>query len=146
MLTPITCHESQPHKSERNQEHKYGRASVHTCEEKVQESIVAQLASTSLECEGRFPSSQEISGQIKPDQEVESSDISQEVPYIISLIANCGRKIIWAVALDVMVLDVMKVVRIPCMAHQRIEDIWEQLVDESIPLAQDSSHMNVLVL
>jgi hypothetical protein len=44
------------------------------------------------------------------------------------------------------VFDMVKVIRVPCMAQQRIEDVREELIDESIFLIQDSSNMNMLVL
>lgn len=45
-----------------------------------------------------------------------------------------------------MVLDVVEVVRVPRVSHQRIEHVREQLVYNSILLAQNSSCMDVLML
>jgi hypothetical protein len=45
-----------------------------------------------------------------------------------------------------MVLDVVEVVRVPRVPHQRIEDIRKDFVHEGILLVQNSPNVNMLML
>jgi hypothetical protein len=88
MLTPISRHESQPHKRKWNQENKNRRTRVDIFVKEEQESIVAQLTASRLESHLWLSSAQKVARQIEPDQEVESTNVSRKIPNIVSLIAD----------------------------------------------------------
>jgi hypothetical protein len=104
------------------------------------------LTTTGLERHHRLASAQEVAWQIEPDQEVESANVLQKVIDVVALVPDCGREIVRTVAFHVMMLDVVEVVRVPRMSHQWIQDVWEQLVDDSVLLVEHSTGVNVLML
>lgn len=50
-----------------------------------------------------------------------------------------------SITFDMMVLDVVVVVGVPRMAHERVCDVWEDGVDELESLLENAAHMNLLV-
>jgi hypothetical protein len=146
VLSPVPCHERQAHEREGDQEDEDGSRGIDIFEQNVQERIIADLASAGFECHHRLASSQEVTWQIEPDQEVESAYVLQKVIDVVALVPDCGREIVRTVAFHVMVLDVVEVVRVPRMSHQWIQDVWEQLVDDSVLLVEHSTGVNVLML
>jgi len=145
MLSPVASHQSQAHESERDQEHERRRASVDKTVHEVQEDVVTDLASRSLEREIRLASTQEVHRQVEPDQKVEPTDVLRKVPNAVPLVANCRRKVVGSVAFNVVMLDVVIVVRVPRVAHHWVENVWEQPIDKVILLAEDTTHMDMLM-
>lgn len=43
------------------------------------------------------------------------------------------------------VLDMVEVVAVPCVAHQRVCDVWEEVIEPCEVLPQDAAHVYVLV-
>ena len=129
MLAPVARHESQAHKSERNQKDKDCCASVNITVHKVQENVVAPFAHTSLERKVDLTGANKVHGQVEPNEEIESTDVLREIPNTIPLIPDSGREVIGSVAFHMMVLDVVIVIRVPGMTHERIQDVREGSVD-----------------
>lgn len=92
-----------------------------------------------------MPLADEIQGEFEPDEEEEAADVAEEVREVVALVAHGGGEVTGPVALDVVVLDVVVVVRVPRVAHQRIGDVGEDRVEEPEGLAEDPAHVDVLV-
>ena len=69
----------------------------------------------------------------------------QEVQCGVALIAHSRGEIVRPVAFDVVVLNVVKEVRVPGMAHERVEDVGEDGVDQGVFFVQHAPHVDVLV-
>lgn len=67
------------------------------------------------------------------------------MPDIVALVAHGRRQVVGSVGLNVMMLNVMEVVRVPGMPHQRICDVREDAVKRRILLVQYPPHVDVLV-
>ena len=145
VLCPVPNHHAEAHNGERNQEHETRSPRIHEGEHAIQEQVVSNLETACLEREIGLPRAKKVPRQIEPAEEVEAAHIVQEMPDIIPLVAHGGAQIVWSVGFDVVVLDVVEVVRVPGMAHERIRDIREHRIEERVCLAQDSTHVNVLV-
>ena len=87
----------------------------------------------------------EIQGKFEPDEEEEAADVAQEIGEVVPLVTHGGGEVTWPVALDVVVLDVVIVVRVPRVAHQGIRDVGKDRVEEPEGLAEDTAHVDVLV-
>ena len=146
VLTPVASNESQAHESERDQKDKGRCASVDIIVHEVQENIVADLASACLKRKAGLTCTQEVQWQIEPDEKVEATNVLHKVPDAVSLVSNGGREIIGAVAFDMMVLDVVIVVRVPSVTHHWIKDVREDTIDQAILLAEHTTHVDVLML
>lgn len=145
MLSPVASHQSQAHESERDQEHERRRTGIDKAVHQVQEDIVTDLASRSLKREIRLACTQEVHRQIEPNQKVESTNVLREVPNTVPLVADSGRKVVGSVAFNVVMLDVVIVVRVPRVTHHWVENVWEQPIDKVILLAEDTAHMDMLM-
>jgi hypothetical protein len=53
----------------------------------------------------------------------------EEVGQGVSLVADCGTEIVWAIAFDVVVFDMVIIVGVPGVAHQWIGNIWEENIE-----------------
>lgn len=89
--------------------------------------------------------SEEIARKLKPHEEQKSADIAQEVVQLVSLVPDSRRQITGSIPFDVVVLDVMVVVRVPRMSHERVGDVGKERVKQPELLGEDSAHVDVLV-
>jgi len=64
----------------------------------------------------------------------------------VALEADGRRQVARAVALDVVVLDVVVVVRVPGVAHEGVHDVGEEVVDEGEAAGEHAALVDVLVL
>lgn len=62
-----------------------------------------------------------------------SGHVVQKIQQVIPLVPESGREIIRAVGFDMVMLDVVILIRIPGMSHQRIENVCESRVQPYIP-------------
>ena len=56
----------------------------------------------------------------------------QKVPDVIPLVPYRGGEVVWPVALDMMMFDMMVVIRVPGVSVEWIQDIRVQHVDERV--------------
>jgi hypothetical protein len=87
------------------------------------ESVARKLADQTPECEIHLPLADEIHRQIKPDQKQKSPHIMEEMPNVIPLISDRRGQILRPVPFDVVMLDMVIVVRVPGVTNQRLKDI-----------------------
>ena len=145
VLAPVAHHEPETHQRERDEQRPHGRAQVDEARGAVQEQVGAGLGSARLERGARLALAHEVRRQVDPDEEKEAGDVVGKVPGVVALVADGGAEVVGAVALDVMVLDVVVVVCVPGVAHERIEDVGEGAVEPGEARRQDAAHVDVLV-
>lgn len=147
VLAPVAHHEPGAHQHERHQEDEEGRPAV-DLEQRQERGVVGQLPEGRLERERGAVFPEEVQRQVAPDEEVEASDVVQEVPDVVPLVAEGGGQVVGPVAFDVVVLHVVVEVCVPRMAHQRVGDVRErdiEQVDQRILLAQHTTAVDVLM-
>lgn len=144
MLAPVADHQAKTHDGQRQQEHKDGRPPVEL-PHGVLQGVAAELPEGCLEREHRPVVPQEVEGKLEPDEEVEPPDVMQEVPDAVPLVPDGGAQVAGAVALDVVVLDVVVEVRVPGVAHKGVQQVREGEVEPGIGLVQDTAAVDVLV-
>lgn len=145
MLAPVSDHEAESKQAERDEQDECRSARVDVRGHEVQESVGSVLGSGGLEGQFVVLLAREVEWQVEPDEEQKAADVVREVPDIVSLIAQRGRKIVWPVAFDVMVLDVVVVIRVPSVAHQRFQDVREAEVEESPVFGEYAAVVDVVV-
>jgi hypothetical protein len=67
------------------------------------------------------------------------------VAELVSLVPDGGGEVFWAIVLVVVVLDVMVVVRVPRVAHQRLEYDGPALIEQAVFLLQEAVVVNVIM-
>lgn len=144
VLAPIAHHHTQTHQDKGDQKDANGCLPV-VLEGRVQQHVAAQLPEEGLGGESVPLARDKVERQLGPDQHDEAADVVQKVPERVPLVAHGGGQISGAVALDVVVLDVVVKVGIPRVSHERVEQVGERVVKEAEALVQDTAHMNVLV-
>lgn len=150
MLSPIAHHQRHPQHHQRQHHRpkhrlpspgrKVPHGDVHGVATILPERRLGRLLVASL--------AREIQRQIQPHQEIESADVLGKLAELIALVPDRRRQIIRPVALDVVVLDVVVVVRVPGVAHQGIQNIGKHGVEYPRPpfiFGQDATHVDVLV-
>ena len=145
VLAPVSDHEAQAHDGERDEEDEGGGAGVDVREHGVEEEVGCDFAAAGLEGEGGLAVGEEVPGELEPDEEVEAAEVVEEVEDVVALVADRRGKVVGPVAFDVVVLDVVEVVRVPGVAHERVHDVWEGLIDQGVGLVEDAAHVDVLV-
>lgn len=111
----------------------------------VQESVGAVFRNGGLQGQFVILLAGKVEREVEPDQEEESSDVVQEVPDVVSLVSKGGGKIVRAVAFDVVVFDVVVVVRVPGMTHERFQDVREAEVEDRPVFRQHAVVVDVVV-
>lgn len=144
MLSPVANHQAESHDGKRKQEHKESSPPVEL-PHGVMERIAAQLPECRLGGKQRPALADKVEGQVKPHQQIEASDIVQKLPYVVSLVADGRAQIVRAVALDVVVFDVVVKVTVPGVAHQGVGDVGEAQVEPRVLFFEDTSPVDVLV-
>ncbi len=146
MLAPVANHEAHTHEQKRGNKDKGGGLAVESVHG-ADVCIVGHLPERRLESIPGLSLPQEVERQVEPDHEEEAADVVKKVENVVTLVSNSRGEIVGPVAFDVMVLDMVVKVRVPCMSHERIRDIRENFVDnaENPSLRQDSVHVDVLV-
>lgn len=69
----------------------------------------------------------------------------QEVYKFVTLVSDGGREVVRTIAFHVVMLDMVVKVRVPRVTHQRISDVWKELVEPGILFREDAVHVDVLV-
>lgn len=144
MLAPVSNHEANAEQEQRQQECKECGSGI-VAEQQVNSCVVGELPEGGFACQHELSIADEIRGQVEPDEEEEATDIVEEVKDVVTLIAQRGGQVVGSIALDVVVLDVVVEVAVPGVAHERIEHVWEGVVEPCHVLSQDTSHVDVLV-
>lgn len=144
MLAPVANHQAEAHDGQRQQEHKDGRPPVEL-PHGVLQGVAAELPEGRLEREHRPVLPEEVEGKLEPDEEVEAPDVVQEVPEAVALVPDGGAQVVRAVALDVVVLDVVVEVRVPGVAHEGVQQVGEGEVEPGVGLVEDAAAVDVLV-
>lgn len=65
--------------------------------------------------------SRKVQRKVEPYQEEEPADITQKVKDTVTIIPHSRAQIVGAVAFDMMVFDVVVVVRVPCVPVKRVQ-------------------------
>lgn len=87
MLSPVSNHQTEPHDSEGQQEHKERGPRVDV-PHGVVEHVAAQFPERRLERKERPALADEVERQVEPNEQVEAPDVLQELPHVIPLVAN----------------------------------------------------------
>lgn len=145
MLAPVANHQAHAELHERQQEHAEGRAPGHISPEEEEGGVVADFPEGGFAGEIGLALAEEVQRQLQPDQEEEATDVAEEVEEVVALIADGRGEVLGAVALDVVVLDVVVIVGVPGVAHERVGDVGEQLVKPAEAFLQDPAHVDMLV-
>ena len=145
MLAPVSDHHSQSHDGQWQKKHEEGGSSIEIGKHGIQESVARKFAATRFESKIRLARAEEVPWQIEPDEDVESTEVVQEMPDIVALVPDRGRQVVRSVTFDVVMLDVVEIVRVPCVAHQRVHNVWECQIDQRVCLVQYAAHMYMLV-
>jgi hypothetical protein len=92
-------------------------------------------------------SAHKIQRQLERYKEKEACNVDHEVNYTISLVAKGRGQVVGSVALNMMVLNMVVVVRVPGMTEKRIEDIRKTNINyvEWESSSEYTVHMNMLV-
>lgn len=130
VLSPIADHQTQSHEREGPEEDKGRRLAVEAVQG-VQEGVVAELPESRLEAVLRLTLAEKVPRQVEPDQKDEASDVVQEVEDVVTLVADGGRQVVGAVALDVVMFYVVVKVRVPGVAHEGVGDVGKRGVEEA---------------
>ena len=145
MLAPIAHHHRNPHQQQRQQKDKRRRPRIRTHKQHRQHSVRAQLPARSLRRHPVLALLRKVKRQLNPDQKQEPAHVRQEITQLVSLVAYRRRQVLGPVPFDMVVLDVMVVVGVPRMAHQRVRDVREQHVEQPVLAVQNAAHVDVLV-
>jgi len=116
VLAPISDHEAEAEEEEGENVDEEGWAEVLTGHE-VEEGVVCCFPKGAFEGDGVFFLLEEVEGKIEPDQKVKTTNVVEEVWEGVSLVTNGGAEIIWAIAFNVVVFNVMIIVGVPGVAH-----------------------------
>jgi hypothetical protein len=111
----------------------------------VQEEVSSVLRDCGLQGELVVLLACKVEGQVEPDEEQEPPNVVEEMPDVVSLVSKGGRKIVRAIAFDVMVLHMVVVVRVPSVAHQRFQNVREAEVEYRPVLGQHAVVVDVVV-
>ena len=145
VLAPVADHEAQPEEHERDDEGEGRSTRVYVRRHEVQEKVSSVFRDCGLQGELVVLLACKVEGQVKPDEEQEPSNVVEEMPDVVSLVSKGGRKIVRAIAFDVMVLHVVVIVRIPSVAHQRFQDVREAEVEHGPVFRQHAVVVDVVV-
>lgn len=147
MLPPVAHHEADAQLQQGQQEDEQGGLPGDIGPEQVDGRVIETLAEGRLDGEIDLALAEEVQRQLQPDEEVEAADVAEKVAQLVALVADGGRQVVGPVAFDVMMLDMMIVVGVPGVAHQRIGEVGEQLVEpgQGRGALQDAAHVDVLV-
>jgi hypothetical protein len=116
MLAPVSDHKAEAEEEKGEDVDEEGWAEVLTGHE-VEESVVCCFPKGAFQGEGVFFLLEEVEREIEPDKEVKMADVVEEVWEGVSLVTNGGAEIIWAIAFNVVVFDVVIIVGVPGVAH-----------------------------
>lgn len=132
VLAPITHHKTQTHDGKwENKDEKSG-ARINVGIEQVDGDIVAEFPESRFEGKFDLALPPEIQRELQPDQKDESAHVARKVEDAVSVVEHGGAQVVLAVALDVVVFDMVVVVRVPSMAHHGIKYVGEEGVEEII--------------
>lgn len=145
MLTPVPDHQAQTHEEERDPEGEDGCLGTDAKGHVVQEHIARRFRQESLDSQIRLSLAEEVHRQIQPDKKEEPPKILSKTPRRVALIPDRRRQIIRPVAFDMVMLDVVVIVRVPSMAHQRLEHIRKGDVKPVPVLGQDAIIVDMVV-
>lgn len=146
MLSPIARHEAQSKGQQWQDEHANGRARVDISPHQVDEHVVAPLPQRRLEGILALSGPQKVQGQVQPDEEKETAHIAGKIRDRVAVIPHGRIEVCRPVALDMMMFDVVVVVGVPGVAHQWINDVGKQSVEDPILWGEDAVHVDVLML
>lgn len=107
MLTPITNHQAQAHNREGKNKHEGGSASIDVVVQHINGNIVAYLPESTSGCILKLTLSPKIQWKFQPNEENESTHVSQEVGNTIAVVVHCCAQVIPAITLDMVMLDVV---------------------------------------
>ena len=145
MLTPVPHHQAQTHEHERDPEREHRGPGIDAEGHVVQKRITRRFRQESFDSKIRLSLTEKVHRQIPPDKKEEPAKILRKTPRRIALIPNRRREITRPIALDMMVLDVVVVVRVPGMTHQRLQDVGERDVEPVPVFGQDAIIVDVIV-
>lgn len=145
MLAPVSDHEAQAHDCEGEQEYERRGSRVDVRVHGVEEEVGCEFAAARFEREIGLAVGEEVARELEPDEEVEATEVVEEVEDVVALVADRRGEVVRAVAFDVVVLHMVEVVRVPGVAHQRVHDVRECKVDDGVGFVEDAAHVDVLV-
>ena len=128
VLAPVADHEGDAHAEEREEEDEDGGSRAEVCHE-CDEGQPGDFRQDGFERRAVLPPPDEVAGEVEPGGEHEVQDVMREVPGVVALVADRAAEVAGPVALDVVVLDVVEVVGVPGVAHERVEEVGEDGVE-----------------
>lgn len=145
MLSPVSSHKSQSQQKEWEYDNHKGSSRIEKPPQAIHGKVAKALGPCGTGGQLVLLLAHKIQGQVQPDQKVEAADVLGKVPGVVALKVDSRRQVSWAVALDVVVLDVVVVVRVPGVAHEWIQDEGEGAVQPGPALGQHAALVDVLV-
>lgn len=145
VLAPVADHESDAEEEQRQPKDKRRGRGV-GLEGGKQRNVAANLPEGGLAGQHGPAGPPEVARQVEPHKEEEAAEVHEEVRQAVALVTDRRRQVARAVALDVVVLDVVVEVAVPRVAHERIHDVGKQLVDDGKAAGEHAALVDVLVL
>lgn len=108
VLTPVADHQAKAHDRQRQYEDEDGSPPVELPHGVLQR-IAAELPERRLAREERPVLADEVAWEVEPYKEVEPPNVVQEVPDVVTLVSDGGRLVVGAVALDVMMFNMVAI-------------------------------------
>lgn len=146
MLAPVANHQATSHDRERKNEHEQCRAGVDVVVEEVDGRVIAKFPECHPAGVFRLAFSPEVQRKLQPDQEDESTHVASKVEHIVPVVEHGRAEVVLTIALDMVMLDVVVKVGVPCMSVHGIQQVWEKRVEKPILGSQDSVPVDVLML
>ena len=144
VLSPISHHQPDAHHSKRQSECEKCGAEI-PFQHHHDEHITCQLGCACLDGQTISLFTDKVKRELDPNEGEKSSNIAREMQERVALIPNGGRKIVRAIALAVMVLDVVVKIRIPSVSHEGLQDIRNQMIEKCVLFCQHAVIVNMVV-
>lgn len=120
MLAPVSNHQATSHDQQRQKENEDRCAGVDIVIQQINRRVVAELPESCAAGIAELTLPPEVEREFGPDEEKESADVASKVKPVVAVVKHCGAQVIGAVALDMVMLDVVVVVRVPGMPEHRV--------------------------
>lgn len=130
MLAPVADHQAQSEEKQGEDEDEERCVSVHKAIHAVDEEVVSDLPGSRLETLEDLAFPEEVARKLKPHEEKKSAEVAQKIGQLVSLVPDRRGQIVRPIPFHVMMLDVVVVVRVPRMSHERIGDVGKERVNE----------------
>lgn len=130
MLAPVADHQAQTHDGEREDEDERGSAGIDVVVEHINGNVVTDLPEGAFGRILELTLSPKVHWELEPDEKEEPAHVGQEVRDAVAVVVHRCTQIVAAVTLDVVVLDVVVIVRVPCMSVHGIQQVGEEHVEQ----------------